>query len=226
MEDRIILEKAQVFSGIATENTVDYCCGCHNFGRSEKMASSKRQSSVASKETNKSEKVVTENKERTSNEDVKRKNLVALIKELPKKVKVNHDPIVHNNTSETKSFIEQQNNSGTRVELRQGQDVIENGRVLWYEERAGQSILTVFLGDLGDDSDLNEIVGLIRDEEDAATRNERMCLIRRLSIFDVTETWTRPTEGSEISVARATGHRLFMNGQAQFNCNRSRVQVM
>lgn len=130
----------------------------------------KRQNGAAVKETSKSDKAVIDNKE-GSNEESKRKNLVALIKELPKKMKVNHDPIVHNNTLETKLFIEQQNNPGTRIELRQGQDVIENGRVLWYEERAGQPILTVFLGDLGDDSDLKELVCLIRDEEDAATKN-------------------------------------------------------
>jgi hypothetical protein len=53
---------------------------------------------------------------------------------------------------------------------------------------------------VGDDSNLEEIVPLIQED------NLLMAEIRRLSIFDVPNLWPRPEVGTEISAMHARGH--------------------
>jgi hypothetical protein len=153
----------------------------------------------------------------------KGKNLLQRLKESPpKKVKPNEGAVVNKTVEDTKQFIHRQSDESTKIDLKKV-SVVESGRVLWYEEK-DNGILTVYMGDVDDDSDLEVIVCMIRDEPDIDSKNEKMAEIRRLSVFDAPKGWVRPAEGSEICLTRATGHKLFTTGQAQFNGNAMRVR--
>ena len=85
------------------------------------------------------------------------------------------------------------------ITLSRDQDIVENGRVLWYEENNDFPILIAYLGDANDTSDLTELVEMIRDETSTAAKNQWLS-----QIYEAPSSWIRPTEGTCISVLHAT----------------------
>jgi hypothetical protein len=80
------------------------------------------------------------------------------------------------------------------------------------------------MGDVDDDSNLDVIVSMVRNELNIDSRNEKMAEIQMLSVFDAPKGWVRPAEGSEICLTCARGHKPFTTGQAQFNGNALHVR--
>jgi hypothetical protein len=154
----------------------------------------------------------------------KKKVISEKMMEMPPKM-LKKGTVIHESADETIEFIRAlPNGLEEKNAFYKNKTIVEVGRVIWYEKKKDSSILTVFLLDIDDPSDMDWLAPLIRDEEDMDVKNWRMTLIRRLSIFDVPDKWIHPKVGSNLEALHTTGHKLYMNGQAQFNCNFSKVQ--
>jgi hypothetical protein len=154
----------------------------------------------------------------------KKKVISEKMMEMPPKI-LKKGTFIHESADETIAFIRGlPDDFEEKKAFYKNKTIVEVGRVIWYEKKKDSSIITVFLLDIDDPSDMKWLAPLIRDEEDLDVKNWRMTLIRRLSIFDVPDKWICPKVGSNLEALHTTGHKLYLNGQAQFNCNFSKVQ--